>query len=411
MSANTAELVTIAESIETMHKAFNEFKTTNDTRLKAIEDTRGHADLEEKLGRLDKAINLAEEAKEKAERIILAARMPVVSDGVITDPDTLAYREVLGRWLKTGQNEQQVKEAQQKVKALSSLTDPDGGIFLTIDKDPEFLRNITEVSPMRAWARVRPIGSASWSQRRRTARAASGGWVGEGTTRAATGTPQVGVVQIWAREQYAYPEAPQTTIDDSEVNVESWLGEEIADIVGETETIAFTTGAAALTPAGFAVVATTDPGNGDFIQEQTSATQDVLIADEFIDLQDSVKEIYQGNAAFYMNRAIVTVVRKFKSDNTQYVWMPGASQGRPSTLFGAPVNVCQQMTSSLDGSAAGPQVVYGDMRQAYVIVDRVGVSVLRDPFTNKGFVGFYSTKRTGGGVVLHEALKYLRTKA
>jgi HK97 family phage major capsid protein len=53
-------------------------------------------------------------------------------------------------------------------------------------------------------------------------------------------------------------------------------------------------------------------------------------------------------------------------------------------------------------------VAFGDFKRAYLIVDRVGVRVLRDPYTNKPYVMFYVTKRVGGGIQDFDAIKTLK---
>ena len=154
-----------------------------------------------------------------------------------------------------------------------------------------------------------------------------------------------------------------------------------------------------------------DSGTGfNQIQRKETAANNAITGDELIDVQAMLKEPYQMNANWLINRLLIGYVRKLKdSISGNYLWQPGLAQGQPAQLLGRPVEMASDLPSAV--TANTDTMIYGDIRAGYQIVDRIGVRVLRDPYTNKPFVGFYTTKRVGGGVKNFEAIKVLKVKA
>ena len=104
-----------------------------------------------------------------------------------------------------------------------------------------------------------------------------------------------------------------------------------------------------------------------------------------------------------MNRLSVADTMYLKDGNGAYIWKPGfADDPAGSTILGLPV----RMSTTMPVVAAGAlSVAIADWREAYVIVDSMGVTVQRDPFTAKPFVEFYTRKRVGGDVTNFQAIK------
>jgi predicted phage gp36 major capsid-like protein len=135
--------------------------------------------------------------------------------------------------------------------------------------------------------------------------------------------------------------------------------------------------------------------NGDFAASNP--------ADKLFDLIQAFKTVYLQNARWVTTREVIAKVRKFKESTTNaYMWQPGLAQGTPDTLLGYPIVIAQDVPALATGSLS---MWLGDWMEAYQIVDRFGIRTLRDPFTDKPYVHFYSTRRVGGGVVNFEALK------
>lgn len=437
--------------IDTLGKGFEEFKTANDTRLKELEK-KGSADVVtvEKLNRIDDALSIATEAKELAERK-LPSRLDAMEakinrsmfGGDVTETkkaeaelrvfnaetkaraaargvsapepfnaDAYAqYKSAFSSYIRKGERSLSAEE----FKAVSVNGDPDGGYLVPADLSGRIVARTFETSPMREYAAVQVISTGALEGLYDLNPGVSGGWVSEKQSRPETNTPQLGKWRIEVAEQFANPAATQTVLDDAVVDVEAWLAAKTADILGRTENGAFVTGDGAGKPRGFttyATAATVDASRawGTFEHVNTGAASGFLTTaagpDCLLDLIGAFKAAYiNGNTAWYANRAAITAVRKLKDQQGMYLWAPGLQAGQPQTLLTFPVRLMQDMPALASGSLS---MALADMSQAYQIVQRAGISTLRDPYTNKPYVHFYSTARVGGAAVDFEALKFLR---
>ena len=118
--------------------------------------------------------------------------------------------------------------------------------------------------------------------------------------------------------------------------------------------------------------------------------------------------MYTSNAKFFTNRNALKALRKLKDGQGNYIWQPTFVAGQPSTLAGYSL---VDMPDMPNVAAGATPLAFGDMREAYLIVDRIGFRVLRDPYTNKPYICFYCTKRTGGGVKNPDAMKVMTINA
>jgi len=228
--------------------------------------------------------------------------------------------------------------------------------------------------------------------------------VAESASRTDTNTPQINKKSISVHEIYAQPKATQKLIDDSAIDIESWIAEKVADIFSSTENSAFISGNGSGKPKGI-LAYTAGTAFGE-IEQVDSEEDGVVTADSIVKLYYALKDEYAKNATFLMNRATVQAVRLLKESTTdQYLWQPGLAAGSPDTLLGVPVKQASDMPVPAADSLS---IALGDFSRGYKIVDRVGMRILRDPFTDKPFVKFYTTKRVGGEVVNFEAIKLLK---
>ena len=131
-------------------------------------------------------------------------------------------------------------------------------------------------------------------------------------------------------------------------------------------------------------------------------------SDALIDLVYAVKAGYRQNGAFVMNRKTQSAIRKLKDATDNYIWQPPAVAGGKANLMTFPVVEAEDMP---DIGANSLSVAFGDFSRGYLVVDRAGVSVLRDPYSAKPYVLFYTTKRVGGGVQDFDAFKLLKFAA
>jgi len=197
-------------------------------------------------------------------------------------------------------------------------------------------------------------------------------------------------------------------LDDVFFDVEGWLAEELATEFAQQEGSAFITGNGTKKPRGFLdyPTATTEDGTRAFgtIQYRESAVTSEIGFDDIIDLEYDLKEGHLANAVFLTKRSTVRVLRKIKDNDNNYLWQNSLQAGQPATLNGYPLRTDPGMPAMAAGALA---VAFGNFRRAYTIVDRIGTRVLRDPYTNKPYVGFYTTKRVGGFLTDSEAIKLL----
>lgn len=356
---------------------------------------------------------------------------PVSPDDAKLDVEQFAaYRKAFSnyvrkpaeRLLEEDRRALQVGEA----KALSVGVDADGGYWTTPELSDRIVKRTFETSPMRQIANVVSITTDAIEFPTDTNDATSGGWVGEKDARAETATPQIGKIRIPVHEQFANPRATQKLLDDGGFDVEGWLADKIADKLARDENLAFVNGIGVDQPRGFldyAAAATTDAdadrdwgvlqyvftgASGGFDTTGVGATE--APADELIDLQAALKPRYRANAVWLMSRATEAEVRKLHDTAGNYLVTQntGNITGVPIggfVLLGSPIVQAEDMPAIAADSFS---IAYGDFSAGYQIVDRQGVRVLRDPFSSKPFVQFYTTKRVGGDLIDSDAIKLLK---
>lgn len=358
---------------------FAAFRDANDARLAEIEaKSAAEPLLSEKVERLNTA--LAAQTRQ-IENMTLA--------GVGRASPLQAKSEQKTAWdsfIRTGD------ASNLEGKSVSSV-DADGSLIAPIETESRIDAVLAETSPMRGLATVRTIGSSLFRKPVSTSGAQSG-WAGETDARVETEAPTLELIDFPTGELYAMPAATQALLDDSVADVDAWLAEEVRDVFAAQETAAFISGDGVNKPRGFIE----DPGLG-------ALEPAVFDTDALIDLIYAPKSRYRANASFVMNRRTINTVRKFKDADGNYIWQPSVAAGAPSTLLGYPLVEMEDMPDIGGGNAC---VAFGDFRRGYLIADRQGVRVLRDPYSAKPYVLFYTTKRVGGGVQDAEAIKLLK---
>jgi HK97 family phage major capsid protein len=331
-----------------------------------------------------------------------AARRPV-HDGEIDFAALKEYDTAFRAWLRYGQA---IGELQNAMRVGS---DPDGGFWVPPQFLMEIQRRIHDDSPMRQVATVRPMTAGEIELPTDPNDLTSGGWVAESSTRGETASPQIGLQRLFAREQFAQPEVTQKLLDDAAIDVDSWLVDKIVSKFLRDEGSAFTSGVGVTSPRGFLTypVAADDDGPdrewgtlqyvpsgsaSGFPKLSGSSADD---ADSLITLQLKLRPEYQARATWMMSRGTASVIRRLKDADGRFLWTDNLAEGQRPLLLGARVMINDFMPSIASDALA---VAYGDFSH-YWILDRLGVRVLRDPFTKKGTVRFYATKRVAGDVV------------
>lgn len=400
----------LKETIQALGSAFEQFKAENDARLKEIEK-KGHADplLAEKVEKINADISKMADMKKQLEAIETAiARSEFAGGGVSAkDKETIAKAKAFTHLMRG--NIDAVKDMDIQASA-STLSDPDGGFTVPEEVDKSIDRIQGTMSAMRRLSTVRSISTDTYKKLVNVGGSTSG-WVSEKGTRAETDTPTLKEIAINTKELYAMPAATQTLLDDSAVDIGAWLASEVGIEFNEEEGAAFISGNGVDKPKGIAaysMVANSGYswGKVGFIVSGHATLLNNM--DKLIDLQHALKTSYRNGAAFLMNDATCAVIRKVKDGDGNYIWRPGMLEGAPDTLFGKPV----EYDDNIDDIGAGKfPIFYANFKRAYLIIDRIGTRVLRDPYTSKPYVLFYTTKRVGGGIVMYEAIKCLKISA
>jgi HK97 family phage major capsid protein len=386
--------------VDQLGSAWEQFKNVNDRRLKEIEN-KGSSDplTEQHLSRINGKLD---EYKERVSKMEAAFNRPAygnIEGAKFADEMSLAHKNAFCNYLRKGV---EGDLCNLETKALSASSDPDGGYLVSPQISDMIIKTVFETSPMRKIANVEVISSDSLEILEDKTEAVAG-WTTESGAISDTDTPTLAKKSIPVHELYAQPKATQKLIDDSAIDIEAWLAEKISSIFSKKENTAFVSGDGVGKPRGILTyTAGTDWGE---IEQVASGSSAAVTADKIIELYYSLKEDYAINASFLMNRATIEDVRQLKDTTNQYLWNPGLAVGAPDTLMGVPVNQAADMPVPAADSLS---VAVGDFKAAYQIVDRTGVRVLRDPFTDKPFVKFYSTKRVGGDVVNFEAIKLMK---
>ena len=305
-------------------------------------------------------------------------------------------------------------ESGVELKALAGTTDAAGGYAVPEELDSEIGRLLTSISPIRAIANVVRVGSAGY-RKLVTAGGTPSGWVSETAGRPETATPTFIELAPPFGELYANPAASQAMLDDAAFDVEAWLAQEIATEFARAEGSAFVNGNGVNRPKGFLAAPTS--AQGDHLRAfgtlQYVATGQVAgfgadPADRLIDLVQSLRPPYRQGAAFVMNSATASAIRKLKTSDGAFLWQPGLTAGQPNSLLGYPVVEAEDMP---DIAANSLSIAFGNFKAGYLIAERSETSILRDPFTHKPYVHFYAVKRVSGGVSNSEAIKLMKFAA
>jgi HK97 family phage major capsid protein len=378
--------------------AFEAFKEANDARLDEI-DAKASADvlLEDKVGRIDAALS---QQKSALDRLLLDQARPGLA-GTPANAGSAAWSDYMRRGDAAGLNE---------AKSASAGTDADGGYVVPAETEARIDRLLTEASPIRAIASVRQT-SAGIFRKPVSKGGAATGWVAETAARPETDSPTLDLIDFPCAELYAMPAATQQLLDDAMVDIEQWLAEEVRDVFAVQEGAAFVSGNGTNKPRGFldytkAAEGSQAWGEMGYVATGTDGAFDASDpADALIDLVYAPKTGYRARGRFVMNRQTVSAVRRFKDADGNYLWQPSLSEAGTSTLLGYPVTEAEDMP---DIGSDAYAIAFGDFEKGYLIVDRQGVEVLRDPYSAKPYVLFYTTKRVGGGVQDFEAIKLLK---
>lgn len=422
--------------IQAQGEAWEAFKKANDARIDAKAEGKSVADFEAKMttinAALDKQADLIRDLETKANRpdfgtddvakqlgieckAFNQARKSFMSPSNVTaDLSTeqyTAYKSAHWNWIRRGNMAALTADEQ---KAMIAGSDPDGGYSLPHATVGSVVKRIYETTPMRSIAAVQSISTFAMEGLYDNDES-SYGWVGEVGARTTTTTPQLGKYRIETAEMYADPKASQTLLDDSAIDIEAWLAGKVADKFARVQNAAFVTGTGVGQPRGFSTytaAATADAtrtwGTVEKVVSGANGAFHTTQADPMFTLIQAFKTGYLQNAKWVTTREVIGKIRAFKTSTTaEYIWQPGLQAGTPDSLLGYPVVIAQDLPALSTYATLGSPMWLGNWKEAYQIVDRIGMRTLRDPYTDKPYVHFYTTARVGGGALNFEAFKCL----
>lgn len=399
----------MVDALNAFMASFETFKQSNDERMAQIE---AHVSPDvvtlEKIERINRALD---EQKQRMDELSLKASRPrLFGDVNGISPLAAEHKAAFDAYMRRGEIQ---GLATLESKALSIQSDPDGGYLVPDQMEREIGRVLSDISPIRSISAIRHVSGSVYKKPFAVSGAAVG-WVGETESRPQTAAPSLAELQFPTMELYAMPAASSALLDDSVVNIDEWIAQEVRDAFAEQEGAAFVNGDGVKRPRGFlhypkVVDASWSWGRLGFLATGVDGHfPDDDPSDKLIDLVHMLRSGYRANAHWVMNRSSQGEIRKIKDANGNYIWQPASQAGGKATLMGFPIAESEDMPDLESRSHA---VALGDFSRGYLIVDRMGVRVLRDPYTAKPHILFYTTKRVGGGVQDFNAIKLLKFAA
>lgn len=423
----------VAEAIDKIASAFEEYKKTNDQRIEAIKSGNSTADLDAKLAKMDQHIDALSEAKSRLEKVETKLARPGALTGGQAEGESqeaVEYRHAFLDWMRAPGDHERQQRTSQAHKALEAkaaaegretrstqtvtTTGAAGGFALPEIIERAIARLSVDISPIRQLATVRTVGSSDYKELFDVG-GAGFEWLGETDTRNQTNTPDLAEVAPTFGMASAKPQASEESLDDLFFNVEDWLVSSAAEAIAQGEGAAFVNGNGTKKPTGIlagpAPVATADAsrafGTLQYIASGQAAALPTSI-DTLYDMVYSLRARYRANAQWVTSKLLLAALRKYKDTTGQYLWQNSVAAGQPNTFMGYGVTEAEDMP--VVAANAFP-LAFGDFKEGYLIADRVGMRITRDEITTPGFVKFYVRKRVGGKLRNTQAIKLLKIAA
>lgn len=391
----------IKQILDDHAKAWDAFKQVNDERLKAIEAKAATSDFDAKLAKINADLDTV-----AAQQREIESKMARGAADQQARPDE--HKSAFGKFLRRGD-----VSALDGIKGMVVRDEANGGYLVPQAVVGPLVQRIFDGSPIRQIARVQPIsgnaieGVVSYGQ-------LTVSWVDEITASSDPTTPTLKKYRIETNTQRSSPRVSPLLLEDASVDVEMWLGDSIARDFALSEGTAFVAGTGANQPRGFTTYTTAATADSSRawgqLEHVTTGTSggfgtNANGVDKLITLTGALKSGYRQGAVFVMNKAVLAAARVLKTSGGDYIWQPSTQAGNPSVLLGYPVIEAEDMPAL---GANSLSIAFGNFNAGYMIVDRTGLSVLRDPYSNNPQVTFHATRRVGGGVIDFDAIKFIK---
>ena len=421
------------KTIQELGTSFEQFKIAHAAEIAALKkDGVAPADLTAKVDRALAAIEEATAMKARLEKLELDKDTPANPETKYED----AHLKVFKDWLRNPRDHQLIaklaqahnedlqhkglrhKDVQGNVAALGGSAVPE-----VIDR--RIRENLVNESPMRQIVNVITSGTPDYKTLVDVG-GESSGWVGETDTRSATNTARLEEVAPTFGTVYAYPKVTEESLNDIFFDVAGWISKMVLREFGYQEGVSLISGNGNKKPTGLLAGSFSTVDDGRLVSPQrafgtiqyvptgssgafpASTTTTGAASDCLITLQAKLRPAYKRNAKWIMNRGTRATVRKLIDKQANYLWQPGIGAGQSDTLLGDPIVIMDDMAAIAANSYS---IAYGDFREAYTLVDLVGMRITLDEITTPGYVKYYVRKRLGGKLVLDEAVKVLKFAA
>ena len=339
-----------------------------------------------------------EEVKSRLARSARVAPRPMIGAGATNQG--MEMKSFVDGFLRQG------RESELKSMSIGSVAD--GGYAVPIELDQKIAQRLLRISPIRSISQVVQTSTANYRKLIGINGTVSG-WVSETAARPATQNPQFAEISPPYGELYANPSASQAMLDDSMFDLESWLADQIAREFARAEGAAFVSGTGVNQPVGFLTAPMSEAndtnrpfGTLQYFASANATGLDSQPDDHLLDMVMSLNPGHRQGAVWVMNASTISQIRKVKDAMGDYIWQPSFMDGQPDRLLGYPVIEAADMPNI---GAGNVPIAFGNFQNGYLITERTGTRILRDPYTNKPYVNFYATRRLGGQVLDSDAIK------
>lgn len=420
----------IRNQVEKMGRAFEEFKNANqknfteamqkaaeDVAAKyvaiqaAIEKTEKSAnsridELEVKLQRpvQGKDANETDLKRARLWQTLRRGRLGEKNAGMDVE-QSRQYADAFEAFIRRGDNTLS-RLTPEETKALSVGIDPDGGYWVEPAMSTRIVEKIFETSPMRSLATIETI-STDELKLPYDADEYSVSTASELGSRSETNTGQIGEYTIPVHEMYAKPKASQKIVEDAAFDIQGYVTRKVTDKMLRTENTWHITGNGVGQARG--IMAYNSGTSWLTVQQVASGSASDFTYNGLIDLVASLKQPYHANARFILKRASIANIMKLVDGDGRYIFQPTSVLGfNGQPLLGYPISFADDVAAVAANALAA---AFGDFRAAYTIVDRIGMTMLVDPYSSKPYIEYYVRRRSGGAVVNFEAYKIQKIAA
>lgn len=393
----------IRKNYENLLNIWENFKKDNDARLEKIEKKSVVDPLTEiKLSKINDALD---EQRTKLNKLEASINRPSVNNSYESKSLVdMEYKTVFMDYIRRGVDSNLANYEKKNLVTINT-SDSNGGYLVLPNIQKIIIDRLLDSCVMRKICSVQEISTSSLDVIDNTKFSTS--WISETGSVDDTDAGTLNKKTIQTFDLVAQPKVTQKLLDDLAIDFEEWLADQLAQDFMKAEEEAFIkgTGATGNKPTG--ILNYTNGTTSSTIERVTSAsTTDYFTENDVIKLFYSLKDEYAKKASFLMSRNTVQKVRLLKDlTSGAYLWNPALLGSASDTLLGCPV----YQSDFLDSVDTSKEVmIFGNFKY-YQIVDRIGIKILRDPYTSKPFIRFYTTKRVGGDVIRTEAFKVLKT--